>query len=117
LKIHCGKFSIVAGTAIDTDSAENIIPLLLFTTHCLVTAGCCDSRVLALSEYAHLQNAGKNHKIANIFFQNVAKFKYLKMTATYQNWIMRKLRADKVWVMPVTIQFRNFFLLVCYLKT
>jgi hypothetical protein len=32
--------------------AENAFPVLLFTGRCLVTAGCCDSTGLALSEYA-----------------------------------------------------------------
>jgi hypothetical protein len=44
-------YSIVAYAAIDTDCAENIIPLL-FTGLCLLAVGCCDSTVLALSEYA-----------------------------------------------------------------
>jgi hypothetical protein len=44
-------YSIVAYAAIGTDCAENTIPLL-FTGSGLVTACCCDSTVLALSEYA-----------------------------------------------------------------
>jgi hypothetical protein len=40
---------------------------------------------------SHLQNAGKIHKIANIFFENVPKFKYLKMTTTNQNWIHEEI--------------------------
>jgi hypothetical protein len=34
-----------------TDRTENTVPLLLFTSRCLVTAVCCDSTILALSEY------------------------------------------------------------------
>jgi hypothetical protein len=34
------------------DRVESTIPLLLFTGHCLITADCCDSIILALSEYA-----------------------------------------------------------------
>jgi hypothetical protein len=45
-------YSIVACTLIGTDCAENTIPLVLFTGHCLVTADCCDSTILALSVYA-----------------------------------------------------------------
>jgi hypothetical protein len=44
-------YSIFACAAIDTDCAENTVPLL-FTGHCLITAGCCDSTILALKEYA-----------------------------------------------------------------
>jgi hypothetical protein len=43
LRLHRGS--------LDTDRVENTIPLL-FTDRCLVTAGCYDSTVLALSEYA-----------------------------------------------------------------
>jgi hypothetical protein len=46
-------YSVIACTAIGTNWADNII-LLLFTGSCLVTAGCCDSTVLASSEYATL---------------------------------------------------------------
>jgi hypothetical protein len=42
-------YSIVACEAIGTVRAENAI--LLFTGRCLVTAGCCDSTILALSDY------------------------------------------------------------------
>jgi hypothetical protein len=45
-------YSIVACMAIGMDRAENIIPPLLCTGHCLVMAGCCDFTILALSEYA-----------------------------------------------------------------
>jgi hypothetical protein len=38
-----------------------------------------------------LQNAGKNNKIANIFFQNVAELNYL-MTVTNQNWIHEEIK-------------------------
>jgi hypothetical protein len=44
-------YSIVACAVISTDFTENIIPLL-FMDCCLVTAGGCDSTILALSEYA-----------------------------------------------------------------
>jgi hypothetical protein len=43
-------YSTAACAAIGMDCAENTIPLL-FTGSCLVTAGCCDSAILALSEY------------------------------------------------------------------
>jgi hypothetical protein len=44
-------YSIAVCAAIGTDWAKNTIPLL-FLGRCLVMAGCCDSTVLALSEYA-----------------------------------------------------------------
>jgi hypothetical protein len=44
-------YSIVTCAVIGMDLAENAIPLL-FTDRCLVIAGCCDSTILALSEYA-----------------------------------------------------------------
>jgi hypothetical protein len=43
-------YSIVAYAAIGMNCAENTIAVLLFTGRCLVTAGCCDSTVLSLSE-------------------------------------------------------------------
>jgi hypothetical protein len=43
--------SIVVCAVIGTDCAENTIPLLFFMSHCLVTTGCCDSTILASSEY------------------------------------------------------------------
>jgi hypothetical protein len=46
------KCPLVAYAAMGTDCAENTIPLVLFTRSCLVTAGCCDSRITALSVYA-----------------------------------------------------------------
>jgi hypothetical protein len=45
-------YSIVMCAAIGMDCTENIIPLLLFTGRCLIRASCCDSTILALSEYA-----------------------------------------------------------------
>jgi hypothetical protein len=45
-------YSIVACAAIGTECGENIIPLLLFSGRCLATAGCCDSTILALSEFS-----------------------------------------------------------------
>jgi hypothetical protein len=53
--LHSGgmTYSIVMCTAIGMDRAENTIPLL-FAGHCLVMAGCCDSTILALSEYTKL---------------------------------------------------------------
>jgi hypothetical protein len=45
-------YSIVACAAIGTDCTENTIAFLLFTGRWIVTAVCCDSTVLALSEYA-----------------------------------------------------------------
>jgi hypothetical protein len=53
--LQCNSYltdSIVACAAIGMDCAENTIPLLLFTGRCLETAGCCDSIILALREYA-----------------------------------------------------------------
>jgi hypothetical protein len=40
------------------------------------------------------QNAGQNYdiKIDNRFYENVAQFKYLGMTATGKIWFRRKLR-------------------------
>jgi hypothetical protein len=45
-------YSIVACAAIGMDCAENTVSLSLFTGCCLVTAGCYNSKILALSEYA-----------------------------------------------------------------
>jgi hypothetical protein len=45
-------YSIVVCAATDTDCTEITILLFLFMGHCLVTVGCCDSTILALSEYA-----------------------------------------------------------------
>jgi hypothetical protein len=44
--------SIVACAAIGTDCAEDTILVLMFTGLYVVTAGCCDSTILTLSEYA-----------------------------------------------------------------
>jgi hypothetical protein len=49
-------YFIVACAAIGTDCAGNAISLL-FTSRCLVTAGCCDFKVLALSEYATISTS------------------------------------------------------------
>jgi hypothetical protein len=46
-------YSIFACASICTDCAENTIPLLLVTARCVVTAGSCDSTVLALSHNVH----------------------------------------------------------------
>jgi hypothetical protein len=45
-------YYFVACAAIGTECAENAFPVLLFTGRCLLTARCCDSTDLALSEYA-----------------------------------------------------------------
>jgi hypothetical protein len=45
-------YSIVVCAAIGSDCAEDTIPLLLPMGRWLVTAGCCDSTILALSDYA-----------------------------------------------------------------
>jgi hypothetical protein len=45
-------YSTDAHATIGTDRSENTNFLLLFTCRCLVTAGCCGSTILALSEYA-----------------------------------------------------------------
>jgi hypothetical protein len=62
-------YSIVACAAIGTDHAENNILLLLFTGRCLVTAGCCDSTVVASSKYAavrfNTQNSVSIYTICN----------------------------------------------------
>jgi hypothetical protein len=50
-------YSTVAYTAIGTDYTENTIPLLLFMGCFLVTASCCDSTILALSEYATISSS------------------------------------------------------------
>jgi hypothetical protein len=44
-------YSIVSCAAIGADCAKNIIPLLLFTGRCIVTADSCDS-IFVLREYA-----------------------------------------------------------------
>jgi hypothetical protein len=50
----------VACAAIGADRVENTIPPLP-TGHCLVTAGCCDSTIPALSEYATIFNFVRHH--------------------------------------------------------
>jgi hypothetical protein len=44
---------------------------------------------------SHYQNAGQNYsiKIANGAFENVAKFRFLRMTVTNQNWINELIRS------------------------
>jgi hypothetical protein len=51
LLINGMMYSYVACAAFDMGCTENTIPLL-FTGRCLVAASCCESTVLALSEYA-----------------------------------------------------------------
>jgi hypothetical protein len=51
-------YSIVACAAISMDYAQNTIPLLLFTSCCLVTAGCRNSTTGALNEYATISLTG-----------------------------------------------------------
>jgi hypothetical protein len=43
---------------------------------------------------SHHQNIGQNHykKIANKSFENVAQFKHLGMTVTYQNLIQEEIK-------------------------
>jgi hypothetical protein len=48
-------YCIVEYVAIDTDCAENTIPLLSFTSLCILRAGSCEITSLALSEYATIQ--------------------------------------------------------------
>jgi hypothetical protein len=36
---------------------------------------------------SHHQNAGKDYKLIDKSFENVAKFKYLEMTVTNQNYL------------------------------
>jgi hypothetical protein len=59
------SYSVVACATIGTNCAENIIPLL-FMGRCLVTAGCCDLTVLALSEYATLCYVQRDETVQGI---------------------------------------------------
>jgi hypothetical protein len=64
-----------------------------------------------------LQNAGGiyNLMISNTSFENVAKFKYLRMIQL-KIAFMSKLKADEAWEILVTIQFRIFSLFISCLK-
>jgi hypothetical protein len=45
------------------------------------------------------QNVGQNHntiEVANIFFENVASFKYLEKSVTKQNYIHEETKPDKI---------------------
>jgi hypothetical protein len=57
------RYFIVVFEAIGTDCAENTIPLLLAKVCWLVTDHCCDSTILALSEYATRNPVFKGFKV------------------------------------------------------
>jgi hypothetical protein len=52
------------------------------------------------------EKAGKNHKIDNRPFRNVAQFKYLGMTVTYQNLIQEEIESRFNSGIAFTIQYR-----------
>jgi hypothetical protein len=62
-------YSIVACAVIGTECAQNTTPMLLFKDRCLVTAGCCDSTILALSEYATISLI-RSRSLNSISFPN-----------------------------------------------
>jgi hypothetical protein len=73
-------YSIVACAAVGTDCAKSTIPLL-FTDRCLVTAGYCDSTILALSECAtrclkllEFRNLSLVHILEAIMFRKLDLF-------------------------------------------
>jgi hypothetical protein len=45
--------------------------------------------------------------MANIFFENMEKFKYFEMTVSNQNLIPKELRKNLIRVILATIQFRT----------
>jgi hypothetical protein len=69
---------------------------------------------------SHHKNAGQDHNIktANRSSENVAKLKYLGMTATNRNLIHEEIKSPiEFGAMLATIQFGTFCLLICCLKT
>jgi hypothetical protein len=44
----------------------------------------------------------------------VAEFKYLSITATNQDWICKKLKANKIRTMVVTTEYKTVFLSTIY---
>jgi hypothetical protein len=56
------------------------------------------------------QNAEQNEniKIANISFENVAKFKYFGRTITEQNFIHEEIKSRYIRLMLATIKLKNF---------
>jgi hypothetical protein len=67
---------------------------------------------------SHHQNSGQNQniRIANEFFENVAKFKYLGAMLTYQNDVHEEIRS-KLNSGNAIIQSKIFCLPVNYQKT
>jgi hypothetical protein len=59
---------------------------------------------------SHHQNAGQIHdiKIANKCFENVAQFRYLRMTITNQNLIQEEIKRRLILIMLATIQSEYF---------